>query len=147
MEKKESLIVQLVYLRPNGRLPDFRFRPLDSIRLSAGVPSLHKLIMKSDFEKEFDVSNKQVESPWKTKPEQEEPLRSTQITLAQAIVWITKSTFGFSVNVDASYAMAEPADCVFQPKNCFWVVDLKTNFVLAEEPDLAGGIAAYDTFC
>lgn len=135
MSKKESLIVQLIYLSPNPRHPDFCLRQIDSMLLSKSFPSILRLVtyLEND-EAEHSLAAKGKDNPWSQSPDDEDLSVSENCALVRAIVW-TAGASGLSTAALDTLAHAAPAGIDQQPKNSFWVVDLQSRRVLSSGED------------
>lgn len=146
MNKKESLIVQFVYLSPAPRLSDFRLRPIGAAEFSRNFASI--LLLAHYLEEsgsEHVLSNQSIQQPWSSNQVAKDPVVSKQCSLVQAVVW-QGGSIGLSTTISETFPLLAPAKKEHQPKECFWVVDLQTNYVLSVGEDFNVARNKFDEF-
>lgn len=146
MAKKESLIVQFVYLTPEPILPNFCLRPIGSAEFSQSFPSVLALTYYLEkSEAQHMLIARSVHGPWSQPITDPEPILSMKCALIQAVVW-TAGQSGLATDSLETFAMAAPAEAKQQPKDCFWVVDLETRRVLCAAADFGEAREQFDAF-
>lgn len=146
MVKKESLIVQFVYLSPKPSLSDFRLRPIASTKFSRPFKSMHSLAIYLEGPgSEHELAKQPIQQPWTGPPTTKNPVVSKQCALIQAVVWKVPTT-GLWALESQGFMLVEPAELKNQPEKCFWVVDLQTNRVRSSGADFETARIEYEEF-
>ena len=146
MSKKESLIVQFIYLSPKPILSDFRLRPIGGTDFSQQFKSMYSLALYLEKSgSEHVLMTQPIKNPWPTLPDTENPVVSKQCSLIQAVVWRV-GQIGLWSQTPESFPLLAPAEKDHQPTECFWVVDLQMNKVLSTGADFNVARSKFDEF-